>query len=138
MTELNLIEQYAAAAPIAKWLGFSAQPDGDDIVFTLTFDERHIGNKLIGALHGGAIAAFLEFSAQAALSARLGGGQRIATVNCDVDYLRSARAQDMKARVRFIRIGRRLAFVEALGWQKDEASPVAAARFRFRLDDTEK
>ena len=93
---------------------------------------------MIGALHGGAIAAFLEFSAQAALSARLGGGQPVATVNCDVDYLRSAKAQDMKARVRFTRIGRRLAFVEALGWQKDEASPVAAARFRFRLGETEK
>jgi len=133
VTRLALIEKYAAAAPIAEWLGFSAAEDADDIVFTLAFGERHIGNVLIRALHGGVIAAFLEFSAAAALYARLGKDKAIAAVNADIDYLISARAQDMKARVRFVRIGRRLAFVEATGWQKDEASPVATARFRFRI-----
>lgn len=137
MNELKLIEQYANAAPISKWLGLSVVED-DGFVFTLAFDERHIGNKLIRALHGGAIAAFLEFSAQSALYARLGGERAIRTINIDIDYLTSARAMDMKARVSFIRIGRRLAFAEARGWQKDEAAPVASGRFRFRLEDTEK
>ena len=135
---LALIETYAKAAPVARWLGFSAAADGEDIIFTLGFAERHIGNAQIRALHGGVIAAFLEFSAQAALHARLGGESPILTVNGDVDYLSSGRAEDMKARVRFARIGRRLAFAEAVGWQKDEGRPVAAARFRFRIRDTEK
>ncbi len=138
MSELDLIERYAAAAPIARWLGFSAAVSEGDTLFTLAFDERHIGNKLIRALHGGAIAAFLEFSAQATLYARLGGERDITTINSDTDYLRSAKAQDMKARVNILRLGRRLAFIEAKGWQKDETAPVAVARFRFRLGDTEK
>jgi uncharacterized protein (TIGR00369 family) len=138
VTALKLIEEYAAAAPIAAWLGFSAEAERDDVVFALAFDERHIGNKLIRALHGGAIASFLEFSAQAALHAHFGGARSLATVNADIDYLSSARAEGMKARVRFTRIGRRLAFVEAVGWQRDEASPVAAAHFRFRIGEAQK
>lgn len=132
---LGLIEQYANAAPISKWLGFSAAADDGDVIFNLAFGERHIGNQLIRALHGGGIAAFLEFAAQAALFAKLDGEKTATTVNADIDYLTSARAQDMKARVRFTRIGRRLAFVEATGWQKEEIAPVATARFRMRLSD---
>jgi len=138
VTELNLINEYASAAPIAAWLGFSASGEGGEIEFRLAMAEHHIGNQLIRALHGGAIASFLEFSSQAALHARLLGERSVATVNADVDYLASARAEDMKARVRFIRIGRRLAFVEAAGWQRDEQAPVAIARFRFRIGEGQK
>ena len=135
---LALIKQFVDAAPVSRWLGFSAASDNDDLVFQLSFAEHHIGNALIRALHGGAIAAFLEFSAQAALHAQINGDLSITTVNTDIDYLTSARAQDMKSRVKFLRIGRRLAFVEATGWQKSEATPVAVARFRFRLGDPKK
>lgn len=130
---LVLIKQYAESAPISKWLGFSASAENDDVIYSLAFDEHHIGNQLIRALHGGAIAAFLELAAQAALYAALGGEKEVSTVNIDIDYIASARAQDMKARVTLTRIGRRLAFAEATGWQKDEASPVAKARFRIRI-----
>ncbi|MEO1135640.1 MAG: PaaI family thioesterase, partial [Pseudomonadota bacterium] len=75
------------------------------------------------------------FAAQAAIFAKLDGEKTVTTVNADIDYLTSARAQDMKARVQFTRIGRRLAFVEATGWQKEEIAPVATARFRMRLSD---
>ncbi len=138
MTALTLIHTYANAAPLARWLGFSAEMAGDDVIYHLTVDEHHIGNKMIRAIHGGAIAAFLEFSAQAALYARLNGERRLSTVNIDIDYISSARAQDMQARVRFTRIGRRLAFAEAVGWQKDETIPVATARFRFRIGEPQK
>ncbi|GJL92198.1 PaaI family thioesterase [Hyphococcus sp.] len=138
MTELTLIDDYACSSPIAAWLGFSATREGDDVVYTLAQAERHIGNQLIRALHGGAIASFLEFSSQAALHAHFEGLRKITTVNADVDYLSSARAENMKARVRFVRLGRRLAFVEAMGWQRDETAPVAIARFRFRVGDSQK
>jgi acyl-coenzyme A thioesterase PaaI-like protein len=69
------------------------------------------------------------------LHARLHGERRLSSINADIDYLTSARAQNMTARVRLVRVGRRIAFVEAVGWQKDEASPVAAGRFRFRIGE---
>lgn len=138
MTDLTLINEFARSAPLAKWLGFSALEDGEGLIFNLAYAEHHIGNQLIRALHGGAIASFLEYSSQAALYAHFGGERKIVTVNADVDYLSSARAEDMKARVKFVRLGRRLAFVEATGWQRDETAPVATARFRFRLGGPEK
>ena len=124
---------YSDASPMARWLGFSVAMEGDEAIYSLAFDDKHIGNAMIRALHGGAIAAFLEFSAQCALRTRLGEGAAIATVNADIDYLRSSRAEDMKARVTILRAGRRMAFVEATGWQQDETKPVATARFRISV-----
>lgn len=129
------IEEYAKRSAIAQWLRFSVEADGDDLLFRLSFDERHIGNAMIRALHGGAIAAFLEFACEATLHARLTSEQKVSTINTDIDYHISARAQDMAARVKLPRVGRRIAFAEAVGWQKDETSPVAAGRFRFRIGD---
>lgn len=135
LEHIDLIKAYAARSPISKWLGFSVDAHGEDLLFRLAFDEQHIGNAMIRALHGGAIAAFLEFASEAALHAILKGEKKVSAINTDIDYLTSARAQDMAGRVRFLRVGRRIAFAEAVGWQKDEASLVAAGRFRFRIGD---
>jgi len=119
--------------PVAGWLGFSASEDDEGLVYALAFDEKHIGNPLIRALHGGVIGAFLEVAAQCELAARLGPGAAIKSVNMDIDYLMSSRAQPMTARASITRMGRRLAFVEATGWQASEAKPVTKARFRMRI-----
>lgn len=136
--EIKLIRAFADASPVAKWLGFSAEIAANDTLFTLEFAEHHIGNAMIRALHGGAISTFLEFAANAKLYAHLGTDTNISTVNADIEYLTSASAKNMTARVRFIRVGRRLAFVEATGWQVDENSPVAVGRFRFKLGTSDK
>lgn len=132
---LARVRASAGASPMARWLGFSAALESDEIIYNLAFDDKHIGNAMIRALHGGAIAAFLELSAQCALQAHLGENASIATVNIDIDYLRSSHAEDMKARAVILRAGRRMAFVEATGWQQDEAKPVAKARFRMRIGE---
>ena len=55
---------YSDASPMARWLGFSVAMEGDEAIYSLAFDDKHIGNAMIRALHGGAIAAFLGLSAQ--------------------------------------------------------------------------
>lgn len=120
-----------AAAPIAEWLGFSSQITGEDWLYRLAFNETHIGNPAIRALHGGVIAAFLELAMQAELEAS--GRTPEATVNVTIDYVASSRAEDMTARVRVIRIGRRLAFLEAEGRQADGSRLVAVARACLKL-----
>ncbi len=122
------IADYAARAPLAQWLGFKAT-GGEDAAFHLTFNETHIGNPAIRALHGGVIAAFLELSMQADLFARTGGS--ISTANISIDYLSSSRPENMIGRVKLLRQGRRLAFMEASGWQADETRLVAVARACF-------
>ena len=128
------LEQFVARSKIAGWLGFSYAVKDGALRYALSFDEQHIGNPAIRALHGGAIATFLEVAAQCELLSELPEGAKIRTVNLDIDYLASSRPQDMFGRARITRLGRRIAFVEAEGWQDSAERPVARARFRIRID----
>jgi uncharacterized protein (TIGR00369 family) len=129
----TFIEKMIDASAIAHWLGFSVEQDNGEYIYRLAFDEKHIGNPAIRALHGGVIAAFLEVAAQCELAGKLDNGETIKTINVDIDYLASSRAQDMKGRASITRLGRRIAFVEAIGWQESEDRPVAKANFRIRI-----
>lgn len=119
-----------AASPIAAWLGFTVAESEGRRVYRLAFNETHIGNPAIRALHGGVIATFLELAMQSELLAM---GSAAETVNVAVDYLSSSRAEDMTATVRIARIGRRLAFLEAEGRQSDGTRLVALARACLKL-----
>ncbi len=126
MTADDPIRNFIDSAPIAEWLGLRIENDGGERTYRLTFDEVHIGNPAIRALHGGVIAAFLEFAMQAELFAA-GARKNVVSTNISIDYLTSSRAEDMQAKVRIRRKGRRIAFLEATGWQGDESRPVAIA-----------
>lgn len=132
------LKNFLAQSNIADWLGFSFTENNGALRYALTFDEQHIGNPAIRALHGGAIATFLEVAAQCELLNTLPENATVRTVNLDIDYLASSRAQDMNGRARITRLGRRIAFVEAEGWQESKDRPVARARFRLRIDADKK
>lgn len=127
---IKRIREFAARTPLAAWLGFDASA-GNGIEFNLTFNESHIGNPAIRALHGGVIAAFLELAMQSELFART--NMAVTTANISVDYLSSSKPADMVGRVKMLRQGRRLAFMEASGWQSDQTRLVAVARACFAL-----
>jgi uncharacterized protein (TIGR00369 family) len=129
-SRIDRINAYAARSPIAKWMGLLVNGE-EDAAFRLTFGEVHIGNPAIRALHGGVIASFLEFAMQADLFASTGA--EISTVNISIDYLTSSKPEDMVGRVKLLRQGRRVAFMEASGWQSDETRLVAVARSCFKL-----
>lgn len=124
------IRAFADAAPMAAWLGFSAAETPDGFLYRLAFNEAHIGNPAIRALHGGVIATFLELAMQAELSAKT--GLPVSSVNLAIDYLSSSRPEDMTGKVRILREGRRVAFAEAEGWQA-ETRLVAIARCCLKL-----
>lgn len=130
---LMLVNARIEGAPVATWLGLTAMQDESGLLYRLAFADRHIGNPVIRALHGGVIAAFLEFSSQLELAARLGAEAKVSTVNFSIDYLTSSRPQDMEGRVRVARLGRRVAFLEATGWQASPERPVAEARVCLRI-----
>ncbi len=132
-TAMALVEA-RAASPIGRWLNFEAHLDDRGLLYRLGFAEQHIGNPAIRALHGGVIGAFLELAAQAELAAELGAPAALRTVTFGIDYLASSRAEDMLARASIVRRGRRVAFLEAVGWQGDEHRPVAAARICVRME----
>lgn len=135
--------------PYAKWLGIGFDRRGDELTAVLRFDDRLIGNPMLPALHGGAVAAFLEVAALVELtwasnwddmeSGRLTPDPkrpetlpRLAkTIDFTIDYLRSGLARDAFARARVVRSGRRYASVHVEAWQDNRARLFAQATGHF-------
>lgn len=121
--------------PYARFLGLTTREDGSDLIVTMPFHDRLIGNPLLPALHGGSTAALLELAAMAQV-ARLFPEQRLPRpINVSVTYLRSGRPIDVHARARISRAGRRVAHVAAEAWQDDEGHPIALLAANFLMSD---
>jgi len=129
----SFVRKFIDDSPISAWLGFEAQINEGAPLYKLSFQEEHIGNPAIRALHGGVVAAFLEFTAQCELLREV-GASTISTINTDVNYIASTRAQDMTGVASVLRVGRRIAFVEATAWQESRERPVSKGTFRIRID----
>lgn len=123
------------AVPYAAWLGMTVASDDEGRRYRMAYRDELVGNAHLGALHGGAVAGFLE---QAALfEALVSQSQRRIprVIDFGIDYLRSARSRDLFAACRVVREGRRVAQVRAETWQDERDAPVAAARAVFLLQD---
>ncbi len=64
----EILAKLVAAVPYATFLGVSFDRRGDELTATLRYDDKLIGNPMLPALHGGAIAAFMEVTAIIELS----------------------------------------------------------------------
>ena len=121
------------ASQMFSWLGIVATPADDHLLYRLSFTEDHIGNPVLRALHGGVISSFLEACAQLDIIARVEKDVQVQPVSIHTSYFTSSRPQDMLAKVTIRRLGRRLAFLECDGWQRDQATPVARAAIGLRI-----
>lgn len=123
----------AAAIPYARFLGITAALDGDDLVATMHFNARNIGNPVLPAIHGGTIGGLLETTAILKLLWMQETVRIPKTITITVDYLRSAGPKDTFARASVTKLGARVANVKAIAWQDDPARPVAGANANFML-----
>ena len=122
--------------PYARLLGLRIADPSDgtngECRLVMPFDDDVVGRP--GYLHGGAIAGLLEFAAFTTLARAIGDpevGMKPITVT--VDYLRGGGPHDTFASAQILRLGNRMANVEALAWQADRSAPIAAARLNFLL-----
>lgn len=123
-----------ANSPYARTMGFASSRDRDGrLILSMPADEGKRGRP--GFLHGGAIAGLLEAAAYMTLSDALGDDDRprIKPVNVTVTYMRGAVEATLFARATIERLGRRVANIEAVAWQDDEAKPVAIAQMNVML-----
>lgn len=125
------------AIPYARWLGLSVETRGAELVCTMRFDPKLIGNYTIPALHGGTLGGLLESTAVFALFHAREAVVLPKIINVTVDYLRSARAVDTFATGVITRQGRRVTSVRATAWQDDRERPVAAANAHFLVEAPE-
>ena len=137
--------------PYIQFLGIGFDLRGNELTAVMSYDEKLIGNPGLPALHGGAIAAFLEVSAVIELSwssllkeidapPQSPPGNLIApqielpkTIDLTVDYLRSGLPRDAYARARVTRSGRRYASVFVEAWQDNRKRIFAQATGHFLM-----
>ena len=137
--------------PYARFLDISFDRRGDELTGVMRYDSKLIGNPLLPALHGGAIASFLETAAIVQLSWQILWDEietgRITpesmtpetmprlpkTIDMTVDYLRSGLPRDCYARARVNRSGRRYASVHVEAWQDNREKLFAQATGHFLM-----
>ena len=140
------------AVPYIGFLGVRFDRRGDELTAILPYSDQLIGNPMLPALHGGAIAAFLEITAIVELAwfqlwAEMEAGRldpaalsehipRLPkTIDLTVDYLRAGLPRDAYARARINRQGRRYASVHVEAWQDNRARLFAQATGHFLMPD---
>jgi uncharacterized protein (TIGR00369 family) len=129
-----------ARIPYARFLGIAAELKGDELTLVMPFSDHLIGNPLLPALHGGVVGALMEVTALTQLAIASRSETFPKTIDISIDYLRSGRPLDTYARARVVRIGRRIANVQAEAWQNERAQPIATLHGHFmtpEADDAE-
>ncbi|MEN8837032.1 MAG: PaaI family thioesterase [Celeribacter marinus] len=132
--------------PYVAFMGFEFFADGEALAAKMPYRPNLIGNPALPALHGGAIASFLEMTAFMTLGWSriwMGNGGISAqgevwpsipkTIDLTVDYMRSGKPQETFASARITRAGRRFATVHATAWQEDRDRPIADAMCHFLM-----
>lgn len=123
-----------AAVPYARLMGVECGEDAaGELLFSLPFYERNVGNTTLPALHGGLIGGFLENAALLHLMWNRESLEAPKIVDFSLDYLRSGKAQTLYAQCEITKQGKRVAHVLIEAWQDDRKKPVAVARAHFLL-----
>jgi len=123
----------ARAIPYAQFLDITAVLSGDDLVATMNFNPRIIGNPTLPAIHGGTIGGLLETTAILKLLWLQETVRIPKTITITVDYLRSAGPKNTHARCSVTKLGVRVANVKIFAWQDNPDKPVAGANANFML-----
>ena len=119
--------------PYASLLKLRIDDSDGECRFVMPFHDDVVGRP--GFLHGGAIAGLLEFAAFTSLARAIGDEQvAMKPINVTVDYMRGGADADTFASATILRLGARIAGVEAVAWQAERDSPIATARLHFLLE----
>ncbi len=116
----------------AKLLGTMMTQSGE--TFTLIPSEELVGNPILPALHGGAIASFLELAAQLALSRTLSPGRSSRLISVNLQFLAPVRLGAISTTPTLMRVGRRVAVVHAEAVERDGAGKLCLAQLEFALE----
>jgi uncharacterized protein (TIGR00369 family) len=137
MTAQDRVSAALARIPYAGFLGVRAELKGDELTLIMPYAEHLVGNPLLPALHGGVVGALMELTALMQLAVTSKSERFPKTIDIGVDYLRSGRPLDTYARAKVVKIGRRIANVQAEAWQGERTQPIAALHGHFLVAEEE-
>jgi uncharacterized protein (TIGR00369 family) len=133
-TRADEVRAFIARTPLAQEMGLRCEVMGDEMTMIMPYQEKLIGNFMIKAIHGGAIAAFLELTSQAQVFLVTEHLERPPRpINLTIDYLRQGHAKDLYARADITQMGRRMCSVRAEAWQDERAKPVTTLMAHFMV-----
>jgi len=138
MTPQEHLAAALARVPYATFLGVRAELKGDELTLVLPFADHLVGNPMLPALHGGVVAALMELTAITQLAIASKSAKFPKTIDVGFDYLRSGKPVDTYARARVVKIGRRIANVQAEAWQGQRDQPIAAMHGHFLVSEEER
>ncbi|MCK0152539.1 PaaI family thioesterase [Alcanivorax sp. S6407] len=121
--------------PYARFLGIKVVAQGDELTFVLPKNDNVIGNPTLPALHGGAVAGFMEQAAIIFILLQMGEPRVPKTIDFTIDYLRAGHFRETYAECSVTRLGRRIANVHISAWQKNRQEPITIARAHFLLSE---
>jgi len=121
--------------PYASFLGMEVVSRGEEVYFLLPRKDTNVGNPTLPALHGGAVAGFMEQAALVFILLEMGEPRIPKTIDLTVDYLRAGLVRDTYAECSITRLGRRVANVHISAWQVRREDPIAIARAHFLLSE---
>lgn len=121
--------------PYAQFLGIQVEARGEELSFVLPQADTNLGNPTLPALHGGAVAGFMEQAALIFLLLKMGEPRLPKTIDFTIDYLRAGLFRDTFAECRVTRLGRRIGNVHIEAWQTRRDEPIAIARAHFLLSE---
>ena len=137
MTPQQRVTAAIERIPYARFLGLRAELRGDELTLVMPFADHLIGNPLLPALHGGVVGALMEVTALTQLAIASKSQTFPKTIDIGIDYLRSGRPRDTYARARVVRIGRRIANVQAEAWQNERSQPIATLHGHFMTPEAD-
>jgi uncharacterized protein (TIGR00369 family) len=108
--DLPLVPQFFdTAVPFNVFLGLKILEIKRGIVTAkLPYRPELVGDSTRGALHGGVISMMADTVGGAAVFTLTDPGDRVATIDLRVDYLRPGRQEDLHAHGRVVRVGNRV------------------------------
>lgn len=131
MSDALALQAYLDRIPYGRWLGLRAQGEGDrDGVtarFLLVGEQRHLGNPILNAWHGGILSGSLQV-AMAATLMRVGAVEEPpALFEHTTRYVGSSPiSKPLTIDVRLVKHGKRIAFVEAEAYHEPGKTVVTA------------
>lgn len=134
--EVRVAKDYQKAielVPYAHFLGVTFEEKDEELIFTLPFDEKLIGNPKLPALHGGAVAGFMENAAIVYLMWTKASVALPKNIDFTIDFILSGRPRETHAACHVVRQGKNIANIQITAWQEQRQTPIAIARSHFKV-----
>ena len=127
----------SSCIPYTKRTGIIFMLEQNNFYAKLRFSENLIGNPINNVLHGGAIVALLQNTAQYHILWQKNLDYIPSIIDISVNFLRKGRNVDTFAEAIIIKDGKRVVNVDAKAWHEDKLRPIASASMNFLCEINE-